>query len=181
MFALRQVARVLRRFGAQDSVTFRHAPATSRTYSANTQFQKYDHVESDLNKLPDENDKKDSRQVLAKIEAKLQLVFTCKKCNTQNNKIISKVAYQKGVVVIRCDGCKNNHLIADNLGWFQELGKHTNIEKILAAKGETVRTIQYSAEELVVVAEDELNIEQGENCNEIKDEVNSTENKKVDS
>ncbi|KAG5310519.1 DNLZ protein, partial [Acromyrmex insinuator] len=68
-------------------------------------------------------------------------MFTCKKCQTRTSKLISKLAYNKGVVIVRCEGCKNNHLIADNLGWFSEIGKRTNIEKIMELKGETVRKI----------------------------------------
>jgi len=33
------------------------------------------------------------------------------------------------VVLIRCEGCDNLHLIADNLGWFRD--ERVNIEDIL--------------------------------------------------
>lgn len=58
---------------------------------------------------------------LGKIEPKLFLAFTCKICNTRVEKHISKVAHTRGVVIVTCDGCKENHLIADNLGWFPDL------------------------------------------------------------
>ncbi|KYN05387.1 PREDICTED: DNL-type zinc finger protein-like [Cyphomyrmex costatus] len=82
-----------------------------------------------------------TRTELGKLEGKLRLMFTCKKCQTRTSKLISKLAYNKGVVIVRCEGCKNNHLIADNLGWFSEISKKTNIEKIMELKGETVRKI----------------------------------------
>lgn len=99
------------------------------------------------------------KKVLGKMEQKMKVMFTCKKCNYRNGKIISKLAYMKGLVIIRCDGCKNNHLIADNLGWFEELKNQNNIEKILAAKGETVHKVRNDVEgyiELVAKAEYDL-------------------------
>lgn len=83
-----------------------------------------------------------TKQPLGKLEGKIKLSFTCKRCNTRNTKIITKLGYEKGVVIVRCDGCHNNHLIADNLRWFTDLNGKTNIEQILAEKGETVRRIR---------------------------------------
>ncbi|KAK4338068.1 hypothetical protein RND71_042555 [Anisodus tanguticus] len=66
----------------------------------------------------------------------LMMVFTCKVCETRTMKIVCRESYEKGVVVARCDGCKNIHLIADRLGWFGEPG---SVEDFLAARGEEVK------------------------------------------
>ncbi|KMQ97982.1 dnl-type zinc finger protein [Lasius niger] len=96
-------------------------------------------------------------------------MFTCKKCSTRNTRLISKLAYNKGVVIVRCNGCKNNHLIADNLGWFPEISTRTNIEKIMALKGETVRRIADDKEGYFeAVANEEFKLHQ-KNVSDIKD------------
>jgi hypothetical protein len=48
---------------------------------------------------------------------KFQIQYTCNICETRNTNTISRLAYRQGVVIARCRGCQNQHLIADHLGW----------------------------------------------------------------
>ena len=48
---------------------------------------------------------------------KFQIQYTCNICETRNTNTISRLAYRQGVVIARCKGCQNQHLIADHLGW----------------------------------------------------------------
>jgi protein import protein ZIM17 len=72
------------------------------------------------------------------------LMYTCAVdgCGTKQVRMFSKSSYERGVVLVRCDGCDNLHLIADNLGWFSQdgapSGEPLNIETILRQKGESV-------------------------------------------
>lgn len=68
---------------------------------------------------------------------KFVMVYTCSICETRSAKTISKHAYYKGVVLVRCPGCENLHLVADRLGWFEDNG--IDVESILKQKGEKVR------------------------------------------
>ena len=57
---------------------------------------------------------------------------------------MSKQAYTQGVVIIKCDGCKNLHLMADHLGWFDTTQKSQGtIEDIMRAKGESVTRLAF--------------------------------------
>ncbi|SAM01725.1 hypothetical protein [Absidia glauca] len=75
------------------------------------------------------------------VDPKHQLLigFTCKVCEVRSHHLMSKHAYTKGVVLIQCPDCKNRHLIADNLGWFQD--EKTNVEDLVKEKGEAIRKV----------------------------------------
>ncbi|KAL9229344.1 hypothetical protein vseg_004821 [Gypsophila vaccaria] len=66
----------------------------------------------------------------------LAMVFTCKVCETRSVKTCCRESYENGVVVVRCGGCNNLHLMADRLGWFGEPG---SVEDLLAARGDEVK------------------------------------------
>ncbi|CAB1098665.1 unnamed protein product [Ectocarpus sp. CCAP 1310/34] len=73
-------------------------------------------------------------------EEKMTIVFTCTVCETRTAKTFAKLSYEKGVVLARCPGCHNIHLIADRLGWFEEAGDGADgwdIEKITNRIGES--------------------------------------------
>lgn len=53
--------------------------------------------------------------------------------DTRSAKPFSKRAYEHGIVIVTCPGCKSRHLLADRLGWFGEKG---SIEDVLAERGE---------------------------------------------
>lgn len=68
-----------------------------------------------------DNSDSNSTTPLGKLKQTMAIQFTCKVCDRRNSKTFSRIAYTKGIVIIKCDGCENNHLIADNLGWFQHV------------------------------------------------------------
>lgn len=127
----------------QWQINSKNVDATSLTRGVQFCQQRFCSSELKQQSVP-ENDCQ--KHPVGQVVTKMKLMFTCKKCSTRNDKLISKLSYEKGVVIIRCDGCKNNHLIADNLGWFSDRNEKTNIEYILRQKGETVRRIANDSE-----------------------------------
>ena len=63
-------------------------------------------------------------------------MFTCGQCNAKQIKSFTKNAYHKGVVLVRCVGCDKVHLVADNLGWFED--EPTNVETLHEGKVQKV-------------------------------------------
>jgi protein import protein ZIM17 len=53
--------------------------------------------------------------------------------------MFTKRSYHHGIVLIRCEGCEGIHLIADNLGWFED--SSVNIEEILQRNGEKYKKL----------------------------------------
>jgi len=75
-----------------------------------------------------------SEQELLRFTPMKYIEFTCTVCQERVCKTFSKHSYEKGVVLIKCAGCQNLHLIADNLGFTGYAEK--NIEDIANARGE---------------------------------------------
>lgn len=73
---------------------------------------------------------------------KLAIVFTCTVCDTRSAKQFTENAYRNGVVIVTCPGCQNRHLIADNLGFFEDDSTGGwNIEKAVEKMGENVKLV----------------------------------------
>ena len=93
-----------------DYPSLRQPCATSTTpgISADSpEYEAFQNIVHSINSSPDPS-------------SRLLLGFTCGVCSKRHYKSVSKIAYNKGLVLIECDGCKNRHLIKDNIGWFKE-------------------------------------------------------------
>ncbi len=53
--------------------------------------------------------------------------------------MFTKRSYHNGIVLIKCEGCDGVHLIADNLGWFEDTS--INVEDIIKRRGEDYRKL----------------------------------------
>ncbi|OMJ11806.1 DNL-type zinc finger protein [Smittium culicis] len=78
-----------------------------------------------------------SESIKSAVNDRFLVGFTCKVCNCRQYKTVSKRAYNHGVVLIKCDGCQNRHLFADNLGWFRD--SKLTIEDLMKEQGEVVK------------------------------------------
>ncbi|KAJ3672171.1 hypothetical protein LUZ60_006892 [Juncus effusus] len=103
---------------------------------------------------PLENQSKVSYNIASNLKSSarhdMAMIFTCKVCETRSVKTACRESYETGVVIARCPGCNNLHLIADRLGWFGQPG---SVEDFLAQKGEefkkgSVDTVNFTLEDL---------------------------------
>ncbi|OMJ13710.1 DNL-type zinc finger protein [Smittium culicis] len=78
-----------------------------------------------------------SQSIKSAVNDRFLIGFTCKVCKCRQYKTVSKRAYNHGVVLIKCDGCQNRHLFADNLGWFRD--SKLTIEDLMKEQGEVVK------------------------------------------
>ena len=79
------------------------------------------------------------------LEGKLLIQYTCSHSPCEraeeertSKKVISKLSYDEGVVLVKCQ-CDKFHLIADHLGFFEDESK--TIEDIMREKGESIRKL----------------------------------------
>ncbi|KAI9738763.1 MAG: hypothetical protein M1834_008270 [Cirrosporium novae-zelandiae] len=70
-------------------------------------------------------------------EPAYELTFTCKPCGSRSSHRISKQGYHKGTVLITCPGCKNRHVISDNLKIFSD--KSVTFEELMKTKGQLIK------------------------------------------
>lgn len=75
----------------------------------------------------------------AALPQRMAVAFTCGPCGARVEKGFSRSSYERGVVIVRCPGCQELHMIADNEG---RLGDRFNIEQAgavrrTAAEGDT--------------------------------------------
>ena len=73
------------------------------------------------------------------------MTYTCGVCTKRQSRSFSKQAYHAGVVIIRCEECDNLHLIADNLGWFED--EKVNIETLAERNNQTVTRLTPNTEQ----------------------------------
>lgn len=102
----------------QQYETYSNYPALSgRQYCIHTNNNGKQENKDNLKEAETGNKKSE----LGSISPKMCIVYTCKVCKTRSSKMFNKSSYEKGIVIVRCPGCESNHLIADNLGWFDHL------------------------------------------------------------
>ncbi|CAL1408381.1 unnamed protein product [Linum trigynum] len=50
----------------------------------------------------------------------LLVQFTCNDCGERTQRLINRLAYERGLVFVQCAGCEQYHKLADNLGLIVE-------------------------------------------------------------
>jgi hypothetical protein len=65
------------------------------------------------------------------------VMYTCRVCETRSARRVSRAAYERGSVLLRCPGCRGLHVLADHLGYFDDAA--VDAAALLERRGERVR------------------------------------------
>ncbi|KAF8389831.1 hypothetical protein HHK36_024350 [Tetracentron sinense] len=71
--------------------------------------------------LPNINSGSNGSQTEATIDIKLPrrsllVQFTCNSCGERTQRLVNRLAYERGTVFVQCTGCLQHHKLVDNLG-----------------------------------------------------------------
>ncbi|KAI0470360.1 DNL zinc finger-domain-containing protein [Xylaria cf. heliscus] len=87
---------------------------------------------------PDQDqDAADATKTRKQLEPHYRLAFTCVPCGNRSEHTVSKQGYHHGSVLITCPGCRNRHVISDNLNIFGD--RKITVEDLLREKGQLVK------------------------------------------
>lgn len=53
--------------------------------------------------------------------------FTCDACGERTERLINRLAFERGTVFVQCAGCLQHHKLVDNLGLVVEYDLRENI------------------------------------------------------
>lgn len=60
----------------------------------------------------------------------LLVTFTCNSCDARSQKLINRLAYERGLVYVQCSGCSKYHKLVDNLGLVVEYNFQEETDQI---------------------------------------------------
>ncbi|XP_047966498.1 uncharacterized protein LOC125210909 isoform X1 [Salvia hispanica] len=59
---------------------------------------------------------------------RLLVTFTCDACGVRSQRLINRLAYERGLVYVQCSGCSQYHKLVDNLGLVIEYNLEEEID-----------------------------------------------------
>ncbi|XP_057777836.1 uncharacterized protein LOC130996569 [Salvia miltiorrhiza] len=59
---------------------------------------------------------------------RLLVTFTCDSCGARSQRLINRLAYERGLVYVQCSGCSQYHKLVDNLGLVIEYNLQEEID-----------------------------------------------------
>ncbi|XP_031273655.1 mitochondrial protein import protein ZIM17 [Pistacia vera] len=72
---------------------------------------------SELNPEAELGDSNKDATIDIKLPRRSLLVqFTCNECGERTQRLINRLAYERGLVFVQCAGCLKHHKLVDNLG-----------------------------------------------------------------